>query len=69
MGNDELRRKTSFNGIADSYDAHRPGYQVELAEDVTRISGIPSSGKIVEIGCGARAGGLVRGGKTAGAFW
>ncbi|HNW45514.1 MAG TPA: class I SAM-dependent methyltransferase, partial [Elusimicrobiales bacterium] len=35
-----------------SYDAHRPGYPVELAQDVIRISGIPPGGEMVEIGCG-----------------
>ena len=51
MSSLEERRKT-FDEVADLYDRFRPGYPAALAEDVIRQSGIPPSGRILEIGCG-----------------
>lgn len=34
------------------YDESRPGYPEELVRDVVSLSGIPSRGRILEIGCG-----------------
>ena len=44
--------KTSFDGVPDLYDTHRPGYPEEMIQDVLRFSGIPKNGSILEIGCG-----------------
>jgi SAM-dependent methyltransferase len=38
--------------VADLYDEVRPGYPEELVEDVLSLSGIPPTGRILEIGCG-----------------
>lgn len=42
----------SFDRVADLYDAYRPGYPEELVETVLHKSGLPSGGKILEIGSG-----------------
>jgi ubiquinone/menaquinone biosynthesis C-methylase UbiE len=44
--------KSSFNDVARLYDQTRPGYPEALIEDAIRLSGIPSGGRILEIGCG-----------------
>jgi SAM-dependent methyltransferase len=41
-----------FDGSAQYYDEVRPGYPEELVEDIIRISGLPDSGRILEVGCG-----------------
>jgi SAM-dependent methyltransferase len=51
MGIDRGKRIT-FEQVADLYDEIRSGYPDELIEDVLRFSGIPSEGRILEIGCG-----------------
>lgn len=42
----------SFDRVADLYDACRPGYPEELVETILSKSGLPASGKILEIGSG-----------------
>lgn len=46
----ELR--TTFDRDALLYDAVRPGYPEALFADLIALSGIPSAGQILEIGCG-----------------
>ncbi len=41
-----------FDGAAADYDAARPGYPVELIDELVARSGIPGGGSILEIGCG-----------------
>jgi SAM-dependent methyltransferase len=41
-----------FNEAAELYDRARPGYPAGLFEDVIRLAGIPSGGRVLEIGCG-----------------
>jgi SAM-dependent methyltransferase len=48
---DEKLRAT-FNKSAQWYDRARPGYPVELIDDVICLSAIPRHGRILEIGCG-----------------
>jgi SAM-dependent methyltransferase len=44
--------RSVFDAVARDYDEVRPGYPEPLIEDVITISGIPSGGSILEIGCG-----------------
>ena len=51
MGIDRSRRVT-FEEVAETYDEAISGYPEELFDDVLTLSGIPSAGRILEIGCG-----------------
>ncbi len=44
--------RTTFDRVAPLYDAARPGYPEALFEDLVSLSGVPSRGRILEIGCG-----------------
>ena len=44
--------RSVFDQAALDYDAVRPGYPMELVNDVVALSGIPDDGRILEIGCG-----------------
>jgi len=44
--------RTTFDGVAKTYDQARPGYPEQLFEDVIALSGIPREGRILEVGCG-----------------
>jgi len=48
--NEQLR--ATFNSTALEYDAIRPSYPPELLDDLISLSGIPSGGQALEIGCG-----------------
>lgn len=52
MTEDRNRLRTTFDRVAPLYDEARPGYPEALIEDVVSLSGIPSGGRIFEIGCG-----------------
>jgi len=52
MRKDIEHLRTTFNDSADWYDRIRPGYPAALIDDVISLSGIPSDGRILEIGCG-----------------
>lgn len=52
MVDERHRLRTTFDEAAALYDEVRPGYPDELFDDVVSLSGIPSAGKILEIGCG-----------------
>ncbi|MBV9387673.1 MAG: class I SAM-dependent methyltransferase [Chroococcidiopsidaceae cyanobacterium CP_BM_ER_R8_30] len=49
-GDKQLR--TTFDQVAMLYDQARPGYPEELFDAIVSLSGIPSDGRILEIGCG-----------------
>jgi len=51
MSLDRSRRFT-FDQTAEAYDEVRPRYPEGLIEDVLALSGIPSGGRILEVGCG-----------------
>jgi SAM-dependent methyltransferase len=51
MHSREERRRT-FDEVAEQYDRYRPAYPERLIDDVQWLSGIPSGGQILEIGCG-----------------
>jgi SAM-dependent methyltransferase len=44
--------RTTFDGVAKTYDQARPGYPEQLYEDLIALSGIPRTGRILEVGCG-----------------
>jgi len=44
--------RSVFNEDAAAYDAIRPDYSPQLIEDVISFSQIPTSGRILEVGCG-----------------
>jgi SAM-dependent methyltransferase len=46
-------RRLAFNRAALDYDAVRPSYPEALIEDICRISALPKTGKILEVGCGS----------------
>jgi len=52
VAGDRDRLRTTFDGAALLYDEVRPGYPEELFDEVVSLSGIPSGGRILEIGCG-----------------
>jgi len=52
MSEERLRRRATFDTAALRYDRARPGYPAALFADVVALSGIPPSGRILEIGCG-----------------
>ncbi|HEX5440378.1 MAG TPA: class I SAM-dependent methyltransferase [Ktedonobacterales bacterium] len=47
-----LQLRAKFDDVAALYDAVRPGYPVELYDDIRALSGVPDGGDILEIGCG-----------------
>lgn len=49
---DDIGRRTTFDGVAQLYDEVRPGYPEQLFDDIVTLSGIPDSGRMLEIGCG-----------------
>lgn len=42
----------TFDEVAELYDQVRPGYPEELFDDVVALSGIPSEGRMLEVGTG-----------------
>lgn len=44
--------RSSFDQIAEDYDAVRPGYPPELIDDIIILAALPSPAHILEIGCG-----------------
>jgi SAM-dependent methyltransferase len=52
MAEERAKLRTTFDEVALLYDEVRPGYPEELFEEVVSLSGIPSDGRILEIGCG-----------------
>lgn len=47
-----IRRRESFNEVAELYDAARPTYPVELIDDVVNLTNLGSGSRVLEIGCG-----------------
>jgi SAM-dependent methyltransferase len=51
--NDSIKtQSTSFDRVAELYDTYRPSYPKALIDDAVSISGLPPSGKILEVGSG-----------------
>jgi SAM-dependent methyltransferase len=49
----DMRKRATFEEKAALYNEIRSGYPEELAEDILSLSGIPATGRILEIGCGS----------------
>ena len=47
-----LTLRTTFDSVAEEYDAVRPDYPTALVDDVLTFADIPANGTILEIGCG-----------------
>jgi ubiquinone/menaquinone biosynthesis C-methylase UbiE len=41
-----------FNGVADEYDRHRPGYPDRVVDRACAVGGLASGAMVLEIGCG-----------------
>jgi SAM-dependent methyltransferase len=52
MDEEHLRRRASFNSNAPLYNAARPEYPAAVFDDMVELSGIPTSGDILEVGTG-----------------
>lgn len=52
MSGRKERSRATFDGTASLYDEVRPGYPEAVFDDVVSLSGIPSGGRILEVGCG-----------------
>jgi len=48
----EERRQFTFDGVAEPYDLHRPGYPEELFDGLIALAGITPRDRILEVGCG-----------------
>jgi SAM-dependent methyltransferase len=44
--------RSTFNTVAQDYDAIRPGYPEELVNDIFSFASLPSTSRCLEIGCG-----------------
>ena len=45
-------QRNLFDGIADLYEASRPGYPARVAEFVVATAGLGAGASVLEIGCG-----------------
>ena len=52
MTEGDRQLRTTFDQVALLYDQARPGYPEELFDAIVSLSGIPPTGRILEIGCG-----------------
>jgi ubiquinone/menaquinone biosynthesis C-methylase UbiE len=47
-----MERRFTFDGVAELYDAARPGYPETLVDQVSRAAGLRPGDRVLEIGCG-----------------
>ncbi len=52
MSDGRERLRATFDEAAALYDEARPGYPEELFDDLVPLSGVPSAGRVLEVGCG-----------------
>jgi SAM-dependent methyltransferase len=50
VGDDDRSRRAVFDGVAERYDAERPGYPDAIVD--AALAGVPARARILEIGCG-----------------
>lgn len=48
----DLKRRTTFDTVAQRYDEMRPGYPSQLFDDIIDLASLPADGRILEIGSG-----------------
>ncbi|WP_304218067.1 class I SAM-dependent methyltransferase [Phenylobacterium aquaticum] len=48
-----MRERFTFDAVAKTYDAARPGYPLALFEDVADFAGLTGGDRILEVGCGS----------------
>jgi SAM-dependent methyltransferase len=46
------RRRATFDGVAETYDAARPRYPRAVVDDLVALCGVRSGDRVLEIGCG-----------------
>ena len=51
-GDDRLRRRETFDTVADQYDQARPPFPPELFDDLVSLAGLAPGARVVEVGCG-----------------
>ena len=44
--------RSSFDQVAEDYDAARPGYPLPLITDIVTLAALPAPARILEVGCG-----------------
>jgi ubiquinone/menaquinone biosynthesis C-methylase UbiE len=47
-----VRRRESFDTVAELYDKARPGYPPRLVDDLVELTGVGKGDRVLEIGCG-----------------
>jgi ubiquinone/menaquinone biosynthesis C-methylase UbiE len=47
-----IRRRTSFDDVAELYDKARPAYPTELIDDLVDLSSLSKESRVLEVGCG-----------------
>ena len=52
----EIKRSEAFNNIAQIYDLARPGYPIELIDDIINMANLSDDGRILDIGTGTGKG-------------
>lgn len=54
MSNEDLNRlRRTFDEVAELYQSARPGYPVELIDDLIDLTGLDTGDVVLEIGCGS----------------
>jgi SAM-dependent methyltransferase len=51
-GDDRVRRRQTFDTVADEYERARPAYPPELFDDLVAPAALPPGARVLEIGCG-----------------
>ena len=52
----QIKRSEAFNNIAQIYDLARPGYPIQLIDDIINMANLSDDGRILDIGTGTGKG-------------